>query len=375
MIAEYMVLIFRKHSLIPVWLCAVAFVLLLSTGCVISPRRTLGDTNPTPTPTATPTPTISPTPTPVPAVPTGKLYVSNSNDNSILRFDNAFTATANVAPAAKISGGATTLSSPAFITLDSVNDRLFVANSGGAGVLIFDSISTKTGNIAPERSITGPLITPTDVAVDTTKDLLYVADDTDIYVFASASTATDPISPVHDITVSFTVSAIFIDSTNDRLYVADQAGNAIEVYNSASTQDGPPTVASTIQGANTQLANPGGIQIDGLGRLIVSNVGNGTTVAPSITIYANPSPATPNVSPSAQIKGAATLLGVPDQLVVDKTGTGTLYNADSGAAHVAAFANLNTANGNVTPARVITGTSTGLSVAGRPEGVALDITR
>jgi hypothetical protein len=375
MIAKYMVLIFRKHSLIPVWLCAVAFALLLSTGCVISPRRTLGDTNatPTPTPTATPTPTSSPTPTPV-AI-TGKLYVSNSNDNSILRFDNAFTATGNVAPAATISGAATTLSSPAFITLDSVNDRLFVANNGGAGVLVFDNISTKTGNIAPERTITGPIVTPTDVAIDTAKDLLYVADDTDIYVFTSASTATDPVSPVHDITVSFAVSAIFIDSTNDRLYVANQAGNSIEVYNTASTQDGPPTVARTLQGVNTLMFNPGGIQIDGLGRLIVSNVGNGTTVAPSITIYANASTVTGNTAPSAQIKGAATQLNVPDQLVVDKTGTGTLYNADSGAGHVAVFTGLNTANGNVTPARVISGASTGLSVAGRPEGVAVDISR
>ncbi|HWF03403.1 MAG TPA: hypothetical protein VHA06_06935 [Candidatus Angelobacter sp.] len=352
-----------------------AFVLLLSTGCVISPRRTLGDTNPTPTPTATPTPTISPTPTPVSAVPTGKLYVSNSNDNSIFRFDNAFTATGNVAPAATISGGATTLSSPAFITLDSVNDRLFVANNGGAGVLIFDNISTKTGSIAPERTITGPLIAPTDVAVDTAKDLLYVVDDTEIYVFASASTATDPISPIHDITVSFAVSGIFIDSANDRLYVTDAAGNDVQVYNSASTQDGPPTVARTLQGANTQLSNPASILIDGLGRLIVTNGGNGGATAPSINIYANAATLNGNTAPSAQIKGAATLLSAPDQLALDITGTGTLYNADSGAAHVAAFTGLNTANGNVTPARVISGASTGLSVAGRPEGVAIDITR
>jgi hypothetical protein len=372
-----MVLIFRKHSLIPVWLCAVAFVLLLSTGCVISPRRTLGDTSatPTPTPTATPTPTTSPTPTPTPAVPTGKLYVSNSNDNSILRFDNAFTATANVTPAAKIVGGATTLSSPAFITLDSVNDRLFVANNGGAGVLIFDNISTKDGNIAPERTITSQLVTPTDVAVDTVKDLLYVADDTDIFVFASASTATDPVSPVHDITVSFTVSGIFIDSANDRLYVTDAAGSAVQVYNSASTQDGPPTVARTLQGPSTLLSNPASILIDGLGRLIVSNGGNGGAIGPSINIYANASTVANNTAPSAQIKGSATQLSAPDQLAVDITGTGTLYNADSGAGHVAAFANLNTANGNVTPARVISGANTGLSTAGLPEGVAIDTTR
>lgn len=365
----------RKHSSIPVWLCAVACVLLLSTGCVISPRRTFGGGGGA-TPTPTPTPIISPTPTPTPGVASGKLYVSNSNANSILRFDNAFTASGNVAPAATISGGLTTLNTPAFITLDAAADRLYVANNGNISILIFDNISTKTGNIAPDRIIAGGnntnLVTPTDVAVDTTRDLLYVADDTEVLVFASASTTSGDVAPVHDITVNFRASAIFIDPVNDRLYVADQAGNAIDVYNNASTQDGPAVVARTIQGALTHLATPGGIQIDGSGRLVVSN--NAAGVA-SITIYANAAAVNGNVAPSGEIKGSNTGLSSPDQIVVDKTGTSTVYNADSGAGRVAAFANLGTANGNIAPTRTITGTSTGLSLAGRPEGVALDTTR
>jgi sugar lactone lactonase YvrE len=366
----------KKLGLFPVWLCAVACLLLLSTGCVISPRRTFGGSA---TPTPTPTPITSPTatPTPTPAVPTGKLYVSNSISNSIVRFDNAFTVTGNATPAATITGAATTLNTPAFITLDVVNDRLYVANNGDVSILIFDNISTKNGNIAPERTISGiatNLVDPTDVSVDTTKDLLYVADETDVYVFATASTATGNVAPIHDIQVNFTVSAVLIDAASDTLYIADTANSAIHVYNGASTLDGPVTANRTLQGATTHLANPGSLQIDGAGRLVVSNSPTNTTLS-SITIYPNAATITGNIAPSGEIKGSSTGLIVPDQLVVDKTGTSTIYNADSGAGRVAIFANTGTANGNIAPTRAISGANTGLSVAGRPQGVAFDATR
>src|ERR1700724_1226461 len=106
-----------KRGITQARLCAAVFCLLLIVGCVISPRRIVGGGGtPTPTPTATPTPN--------PAA-TGKLYVSNSGASSILRFDNAFTATSTATPAATISGINTTLNSPAFITLDAAADRLY----------------------------------------------------------------------------------------------------------------------------------------------------------------------------------------------------------------------------------------------------------
>src|ERR1051326_7102168 len=99
-------------------------MIVVLSGCVISPRRTLGG-GPTPTPTPTPSPT--PTPTPAPAA-TGKLYVTSGSQNSIVRFDNAFTANGNPAPAANINGAATTLSVPIYLALDSTADRLFAVN-------------------------------------------------------------------------------------------------------------------------------------------------------------------------------------------------------------------------------------------------------
>jgi hypothetical protein len=363
--------IFRsKRGFSPIGICAAIFCLLLVVGCVISPRRTLGGGGGTPTPTPTPNPTGSPTPTPV---ATGKLYVMNSTSNTLLRFDGAFTASGNATPAATIVGTATTFNSPGFMTMDAANDRLYIADTGDLSIVIYDGISTKNGNVAPSRIIAGAatnLLTPTDVSLDKVRNLLYVADDVDIHVFGSASTVNGNQAPVRDLSVTFAVSAIFIDGANDRLYVADQAGNAIAVYDHASTLNGPITANRAVQGpTNTHLSNPGGVQLDGAGRLVVSNAS-----PPSITIYANAATADGDIAPVAEIAGASTGLSVPDQIFVDTTGSGTLYNADPGAARVAVWSNLNTVNGNTAPTRTISGAATGMT-SGGPVGLAFDSTR
>src|SRR4051794_32782843 len=105
----------------------------MMTGCVISPRRTIGGgASPTPTPTASPTPTPvgTATPTPTPVVPTSRLYVSNQNTNSIAVFASGLTASGNIAPSAIIQGTATTFDAPQYMAFDPVHDRLFVANTG-----------------------------------------------------------------------------------------------------------------------------------------------------------------------------------------------------------------------------------------------------
>jgi hypothetical protein len=293
-----------------------------------------------------------------------------SNSNALLRFDNAFTASGNATPAATIFGNNTTLNFPGFMTLDAANDRLYIANTGDLSIVIYDGISTKTGNVAPSRIITGTLVNPTDVSLDKVRNLLYVADDLDIVVYASASTANGTPTPVRDLSVNFQLSGIFIDGANDRLYVADSAGNSVAVYDHASTLNGPITANRAVQGPNnTHLSGPGEVQVDGLGRLVVSNA-----LAPSITIYANAATADNDVAPVAEIKGANTGLSVPTQIFIDTTGTGTLYTADPGAARVAVWGNLNTANGNIAPTRAIGGTATGITASGQL-GLAFDNTR
>jgi sugar lactone lactonase YvrE len=305
----------------------------------------------------------------------------NSTSSTLLRFDNAFTASGNATPAATIFGTNTTFNAPNYMTLDAANDRLYIADTSDLSIVIYDNISTKNGNVAPNRIIAGAattLVAPADVAFDRVRNELYVLDDPNILVFnaASLSTGVNNVAPTRTLITSFVAgaAAIFVDVANDRLFAADLDG-AIAIYDNASTlPTGAITPNRSISGSNTQLGNPAGIQLDGQGRLVVSNLGT-VSVSPSITIYPGSAiTAGGNVVPVARISGSTTGFLTPMQIVVDPSGTGTAYLADANAAKVDVFANLNTATGNILPTRTISGASTGLT-AGGPAGVALDNTR
>jgi hypothetical protein len=366
------------------------FALLMMTGCVISPRRTLGGSaSPSPTPTATPSPSPTPSasPTPTPVVPTNRLYVSNQNTNSIARFDNGLTATGNIAPSATISGTATTLSAPQYLAFDPVHDRLFVANTGISPslgtILIFDSASTLNGNVTPTRIIGGTvsgLITPSDVVYDATHDALYVLDVTDILVYNTISNpaVTGDRVPDKDILVSFNLTAIFLDVASDRLYGADAADNAIQIWDNVSAlPSGVAPVSRTLAGAATKLAAPFGVALDPSKNLVVSNAGG----AGSITVYTAASVATGtsplNVAPVADITGASTTLATPAQIILNPLSTaGEIIVADTAVGAVSAFSNVVASGGNTAPVRHIAGSSTTLTITGQPtaRGVALDTT-
>jgi len=309
----------------------------------------------------------------------------DTNSNTLLRFDNAFTVINNATPAATIVGANTSLNFPNYIALDPAADRLYVADQNDLSIVIFDKISTQSGtvNLTPTRTIFGgntTLASPADVFFDRVRNELYVLDDPRILVFntASLSAGVNNVAPARTLNTSSNtgMAAIFVDVASDRLFAADLDG-AIAIYDSASTlPTGAITPSRSITGSNTQLANPAGIQFDGVGRLVVSNTGT-VSLPPSITIYpASAITAGGNPAPVAQISGSNTGFSSPMQIVVDTSGTGTLYLADAGAAKVAVYANLNTATGNINaaPNRSITGASTGLT-AGGPAGVAIDNTR
>src|SRR5215471_18765561 len=105
------------------WAVLLSALLLFLSGCVISPRRNVvgggGNGN-----------------------GTGHLYVSDQSANAILTFAGATGDNGNISPTATIAGGNTLLSNPQYIFSDASNDRLYVANSGGANILVFNSVST-----------------------------------------------------------------------------------------------------------------------------------------------------------------------------------------------------------------------------------------
>src|SRR5260370_14396023 len=332
------------------------FLLLSLSGCVISPRRDVTSTGGT---------------------GTGQTHVVNQTANSILRFSAATGAKGNIAPNATISGASTQLSNPQYIFLDASNNRLYVANAGGGSILVFDNASTLNGNMSPTRTIaSASLATPTDVALDPVKDLLYVADNLEVAVFSNAHMINGMTGVARVFQLAFTPGAIHLDPTNDRLFVADPTNNAIDIFDAASTLSGVVTATRTLTGAAAQLTQPRGLQIDGAGRLIVSNF-----APPSITVYANAATINGNtVAPTAVISGSNTTLVGPTELAIDPTtNSGELYIGDPLGANVPVFSGISTAAGtiNAAPNRNITGSNTSLTGTANPTsiGVALDTTR
>lgn len=302
----------------------------------------------------------------------GQLYVSTPT--SILHFSGAETQNGNVSPANTINGSATQLSTPQHLLVDTAANRLYVANQGGSSILIFDNVSTLNGNVAPTRVISGNttrLSAPVDVALDTTNNLLYVADGTSILVFSPASTVSGNTPPVRDINMGVTIGGLLLDVTNNQLYVTDPSDNVVDRLDGASGQDVVGIVGGAIAGVDTKLSQPRGLALDASGRVIVTN-----SAAPvSITVYPNAGTATGDVIPVATIAGSNTLLAAPGQIVLNRAvGNGELYVADPLASSVLIFTGVNNTTGNLTPARTITGANTGLA-KNAINGIALDTTR
>jgi len=304
----------------------------------------------------------------------GILYVANTVASSILAFDRASIATGNLAPDRTISGTATTLNLPFGIFVDTENDLLYVANTGANSILVFNNASTTNGPVKPippdGRTLlpasgtacgdsTGAkmdLCSPRSVFVDTVNDRLYVANTgaNSILVFNNASTTNGPVKPIPPdgrtlLPASGTACgdstgakmdlcsprSVFVDTVNDRLYVANTGANSILVFNNASTTNGPVkpippdgrtllpasgTACGDSTGAKMDLCSPWDVFVDTVNDLLyVTNTG-----ASSILVFDNASAVNGSTPPSRVIaKGTAstdnTTLNVPLRIFVDTT--------------------------------------------------------
>lgn len=180
-----------------------------------------------------------------------RLYVGNGT--SILVFNNASQASGDPFVDRVIT------SSPAIgntgsLFLDTASDRLYVGDTN-VGVRVYNSASMANGSTASARLIAGGYgvtFAIQGVAVDTTKNILYVSASTpsltsswQILVFDNAAMVDGSTAPTRSIipmetTTNFPVGGIFLDAANDRLYVSSsQGGTFVMVFDGASTADGP----------------------------------------------------------------------------------------------------------------------------------------
>jgi hypothetical protein len=145
-----------------------------------------------------------------------RLYVSDRR--SILVFDNISTATGNTAPrvVSICCGGPAGFGNFVGIYLDTVNDRLYagvnINLAAGQVIHVFDNVSSLS-NSAPTRTIAVSSTFLMDVAVDTAKNILYVyglnaiSNHTEIAVFDSAATLSGARTQNRTITIGDSFSS------------------------------------------------------------------------------------------------------------------------------------------------------------------------
>lgn len=219
-----------------------------------------------------------------------RIYVANAANNTILVFNSARTLTGNIAPDRTISGGS--LNGPTGLFLDIASDRLYVTNNAGDSVLVYDNASTA---ITPTRMLTGvdtDLDEPAGIYVDTTRNLLYVANagtTNQIIVFNNAAGVNGNIPFASSIPVSSAPAGIFVDVIADRLYVS--SGNAILVFDDASTADNLSSPDRMISGGGSMLNQPRDVFVDtGTDSLYVANAADDTILVFNGASIANGSP-------------------------------------------------------------------------------------
>ncbi len=357
----------RRYYFVLFSITILCYALTIS-GCTFYGKnaRGFGPVHDTPTPEAS---------SENPPATKGILYISCSGNNSILKFKPFADLNGDIAPyQPPLQGNLTGLSQPLHLSLDLAEDRLYVANFGASSILVFDKISTLSGNIPPDRSITGPntqLSGPVSVALDPGRDLLYVADagTNKLLIFEPASTVNGDIAPVRTIggpnSDLTDLSGIYLQPDSDRLFVATSGSQAsIKIFEDASNLNGDPFPDRTISGGATRLRSPSYLLVDSDDNLYVIDT-------KAILRFNGASTITGDVPPTAIIEGDNTGLSSPAQAALDSH-SDTLYVVNTTTSSTVIFSDISISEGNIFPSRTLNGSNTNLNV---PQGIALDPNR
>ena len=311
--------------------------------------------------TCTPNPcTASSTPV------TPQLYVSNFTSSGVVSWANPKSVNGNQPPTTNLSGAQTALVQPADIAVTS-SGILLASNFAAvpASITVYPGAATANGNVAPARNVQGAntgLAFPVTLAIDTAKDLLFVANNTapyDINVFSGASTTSflGNLPPTRTIKSAALNQPYGINfGANDDLYVANHGDNKILVFANASTRNGSITPDRTL--TNAAFANLFDVFVDSGDRLYVlnSNLAGGNKVL--VINNASTKNGAVTVDSTLTVTGAVVLTAI----AVDKNQTGYIVdNAAAGGGAVYSYDTINTRNGAFAPDRSISGAATQLA--------------
>ena len=322
----------------------------------------------------------------------GYIYVSNQSKDEKPDTITVYSpgSNGNVAPARVISGPATLLSAPEGVAVDS-SGRLFVSSiaagapqSPDATVLIFAPGSN--GNVAPSASI------DCDCAKSHTPGAIALGSNGNVYVTTRWNTDTTTagvavfpppvegytgqcLTPISSIAGAKTRIAdpggIAVDPDGNMYVTNSDTSNSIGVFKASANGNVAPSY--TIE-SPTNVSSPSSVAIGADGKIYVAN-GGGQEVPPdgsnAITVY--PPGSYANVAEIATISGADSddKTGISFAEAIAADAHGRIYLADSGGKNMSARIAIFSANsdGNVAPIATIAGDKTGLV---DPVGLALD---
>jgi len=290
----------------------------------------------------------------------GMLFVSAVNNSTgneaVAIFEMASARDGDTAPDRYIEGALTGLQGLLTCANHAVgeDDDLYLGDLPTRGVLIFSPATSVDGNTAPSRQLT-PTTVPAlyganGIAVDTSRDILYVADNFNqvIFVWDNAATVDGDVAPNRIITGVTSPGDIAVDQTNDRLYVCAASGDEIWVLNNVSTQDGATVVNRTITA--TQLDGALGIELD----LSRDRLYAASRYTNAILTFDNVGTIDGNTAPLHVISGLLTGLDVPMDIALDRE-RDHIYevNDTSSDDAIRVWHNASGADGNVPPNRTI----------------------
>ena len=195
------------------------------------------------------------------------------------------------------------------------------------------------------------------LALDTTRDYLYVGNGTSILVFHGASVANGDLFTDATIGPIGNTGSMFLDAAHDLLYVGDDV-NGVKVFNGASAANGSPT-ARLISGDFGATFLIHGVAVDTTAKniLYVSNT-NHTSSKDQISVFDNASGVSGNNPPNRTITPTVANVNQSVGGISLDAASDILYVAGgSGSTQVMVFSGASSANdvsGALAPGKILT---------------------
>ncbi len=285
--------------------------------------------------------------------PTGILYVLDRANDAVYIYDNANTITGTVSPNRTLTGSNTDIQNSTAIAVDYTRDILYVADNTAAAqaVLVFIPASTTTGNASPSRQYPG-FTQANALYYDPTNDILYLSDIVTqaVYAWDDISTLPTGTAPTRTILLGYIPSTLTVDSTHNVLYVAQPLGQQVNLYGSASEISNLTNVILPTQSftnVTTPFATMPGIAVNGLNNILYVSDSN----SESIEIFDDANSLSGAEAPQRELTGSNTGFTVNQGQVILQNNTLYIIQSLTG---IGIWGNANQVTGNTAPDRSLT---------------------